>query len=128
MIVLVVVATGIAGGVGAVLRFVIDGLVQSRTGARFPLGTLIINISGSLGFGLITGLAASHLLPTVAAGILGTGLMGGYTTFSTASVDVVNLIRAERFSGALWYAAGTLVAGVLAGFVGLAVGLLIAGR
>lgn len=125
MIILLVAATGVAGGLGAVLRFVVDGFVQSRRGARFPLGTMIINVSGSLILGFVTGLAASHVVSEGWAEVIGTGLMGGYTTFSTASVDALNLVRAERWSAALWYAAGTLIAGVFFGFVGLALGMAI---
>ncbi len=66
-------------GVGAVARFAVDGLVQSRRLGEFPLGTFIVNVSGCLVLGLLAGLRLAHT-PTL---VLGTAAIGSYTTFST---------------------------------------------
>jgi CrcB protein len=69
----------LCGGTGAVARFVVDSLVQSPRVVEFPLGTLVVNVSGCLLLGLLVGLHAS---PRVTL-LLGTATLGSYTTFST---------------------------------------------
>ena len=118
----------LAGGLGAVSRFVADGLVARHNPFRVPLGTMLINITGSLLLGALTGLLA--LGPPDSPGaslkaILGTGFCGGYTTFSTASVETVRLCTAEGRSTGLRYAAATLVGSVGAAGLGLGLGHLI---
>ncbi|MDQ1597492.1 MAG: fluoride exporter, partial [Microbacteriaceae bacterium] len=82
----------IAGGLGSALRLLVDGLVKARLKITFPLGTTIINVTGSFLLGLVTGLATTAVLPAEWQLIIGTGLLGGYTTFSTASFESVRLI------------------------------------
>jgi len=67
------------GGAGSVLRVVVDGAIASRTRRGFPYGTLVVNLSGSVLLGLITGLSLSHDAVLLA----GTAAVGSYTTFST---------------------------------------------
>jgi CrcB protein len=112
-----------AGGLGAVCRFVVDGVVRSRSGATFPLGTLVINISGSLVLGLVTGLTVAQLLPDAVRLVVGTGFLGGYTTFSTASFETVRLVQERRLPAALLYGLGTLVATTAVAGLGLVIGL-----
>ena len=69
----------VCGGTGAVARFVVDGLVQSRRLGEWPLGTLVVNLSGAFVLGLLAGLHLAH--DTML--ILGTATVGSYTTFST---------------------------------------------
>ncbi len=74
----------IGGGVGAIARFVVDGAVEALATTRrresdYPLGTLIVNLSGALMLGLLVGAGASHRVMT----LLGTATLGSYTTFST---------------------------------------------
>ncbi|HXD24555.1 MAG TPA: CrcB family protein, partial [Propionibacteriaceae bacterium] len=76
----------LAGGVGAALRLVIDSLIRTRLKSTYPVGTAVINLTGSLLLGLLTGLTTGHLVPQQYQLIIGTGLLGGYTTFSAASV------------------------------------------
>ncbi len=113
----------LAGGLGAVARFVVDSLIQARAGAAFPLGTLVINISGSLILGLLTGLTMAQLLPDAVRLVAGTGFLGGYTTFSTASFETVRLVQERRVPTALLYGLGTLLATTAVAGLGLAVGL-----
>lgn len=80
MTVLVWLGVVLAGGAGAVVRFLVDGAVAARFGARsYPVGTFAVNITGSLLLGLLTGLALGH----DAALVAGTAAIGSYTTFST---------------------------------------------
>lgn len=127
---LVFVAIALAGGLGAALRLVVDGLVRSvisrpgrpRAWAGFPAGTAVINVTGSFALGLLTGLAASHGLPREWLLIAGGGLVGGYTTFSTASVETVRLLLEGRWRAGLLNGGGVLVLSVGAALLGLVVG------
>ncbi|WP_104137607.1 MULTISPECIES: fluoride efflux transporter CrcB [unclassified Cryobacterium] len=112
-----------AGGVGAAARFYLDGLVRSRLGGAFPFGTIIINVSGSLLLGLVTGLALNYLLAPEWSLLLGVGLLGGYTTFSTASFETVRLAQQRRYLAALANGIGMLVASVSGAALGLWAGL-----
>ena len=106
-----------AGGVGAVARFVWDGHLRSRA-TDYPVGTAIINLTGSLLLGFVTGLALSQLLSAPWALVLGTGFLGGYTTFSTASVETVRLAQERRRLAALLNGLGLLVASVVLAGIG----------
>jgi CrcB protein len=111
-----------AGAVGAVLRYVVDHVTMRRMGSGFPLGILLINVSGSFALGLVTGAATHHLLSATGASIVGTGLVGAYTTFSTFSWDAVNLAERGEWRHASLYIVGVLVPGLLAASAGLALG------
>lgn len=119
-VVLLVIA---AGGLGAVSRFVVDGAIRSWSGSSYPLGTLVINISGSLMLGLLTGLTIAHLLPDTVRLVVGTGFLGGYTTFSTASFETVRLMQQRRVPAALLYGLGTVLATTAVASLGLVIGL-----
>lgn len=112
----------VAGGVGAACRFVLDGAIRARTTTTFPVGTLLINVTGSLLLGLVVGLASAGMLPAPLAEVLGVGFLGGYTTFSTAAVESVRLIQERRPWPAVASSAGMLVAGVALAAIGLAIG------
>lgn len=119
---LIFLALALAGGVGAATRYLVDGLIRSRLKTAYPWATTIINVSGSLVLGLITGLTTAHLLSSDASVIIGTGFLGGYTTFSTASYETVQLIKANRYGFAFASAVGMLVACVAAAGLGLWLG------
>lgn len=106
------------GSAGAVVRFLVDGRLRPLTGERLPWATLVINISGSLLLGVITGLAA-HGLPATVRMAAGTGFCGGYTTFSTASYEGVRLLERGRGAAAALTAAGGWAACALAAAGGL---------
>src|SRR5664279_6550472 len=73
----------LAGGAGALTRFVVDGLIRTHLGRQFPWGTMFINVSGSLLLGILVGLALRHHELSDVRVVIGTGFCGGYTTFST---------------------------------------------
>ena len=116
----------VGGGVGAALRFLLDGLVKARVARTrlraFPVGTLVINVTGSLVLGLLTGLAQAGTIPVSTVAVLGTGMMGGYTTFSTASVETVQLLRSGKTRLAVLNGLGMLVVSVGAAALGLWIG------
>jgi CrcB protein len=111
--------TALAGGVGAGLRFIVDALVVAGRPLRFPYGILVVNATGSLALGLLVGVAGHA---GSAALVLGVGLLGGYTTFSTVSVETVLLGEERRRRSAVINAVGTVVACLVAAGLGLAVG------
>ena len=107
------------GGLGAVARFHADAAVARLHNLRMPLGTLSVNTLGSLLLGLISGWITFKSGAAQWAAVLGTGFMGGFTTFSTASVEGVRLLRAGRPSAALVHAGGGLAMALLAATLGL---------
>ena len=115
-----VLLLGLAGGLGAGTRFVVDGLVRSRLRTALPLGTIAINIAGSFLLGLVAGLVIAHAAPAELQAVAGTGFLGGFTTFSTASFETVRLIQSRRTGLALLNGVGTAVAAVAAAAAGLA--------
>ncbi len=119
MTTLLFVGVAVAGGVGSALRFVIDGLIRARFATAAPTGVVTINITGSFLLGLITGLALAGSVTEEWRLVLCTGLLGGYTTFSTASLDTVRLLRRRRILAGVLHGLGTLVACVAAGGLGL---------
>jgi CrcB protein len=86
------VAVGLIGGLGAVTRFGLDALVGENSSSPFPLGTLVVNLSGALVLGLVTGAALRGEALTIVAG----GGLGSYTTFSTWMFESQRLGEANR--------------------------------
>ena len=130
MSLLLLVVIGAAGGLGAVCRYGLGTLIRARfPGRAFPWSTAVINVSGSLLLGLVVGIAlGSAGLSSAAADqpgwavVAGTGFLGGYTTFSTASVEAVQLVRERCWGWAAASAAGVLVTGTAAAAAGLWLG------
>lgn len=115
----------LAGGVGAGLRYVVDRLLTPTRAARFPVGIFVVNVSGSFALGLVTGLG-SAVAPELSL-VLGLGLLGGYTTFSTVSVETVLLAQRKQWLDAAVNLFGTLLVAALAAGLGLVLGSCIAG-
>jgi CrcB protein len=111
----------LAGGAGAVLRALIIHHVALRRGDPLPVGTLMVNASGSLVLGVLTGLALYHGLGGRGLAVAGLGLCGGYTTWSTASWETIHLLHTEHRAEALVYTLGGLAVclGAAAAGVGL---------
>lgn len=86
------IALIVAGGTGAVLRLLVDRAVTRLWGAQFPFGTVLVNISGSLALGVI----AAGALPGPLAPVVGVGLIGAYTTFSSWILQSYELAAADR--------------------------------
>ncbi|MGZ4690939.1 MAG: fluoride efflux transporter CrcB [Acidimicrobiia bacterium] len=109
----------IGGAIGAPARYLLDGFVQDRAHGVFPWGTFVINATGSLILGLITGLAMYHGLGDLPKIAIGTGFCGAYTTFSTFSYETVRLLE----EGSVGLAAGNVFGSVAAGLAAAALGL-----
>lgn len=123
---LLFLALSVAGGIGAALRLVVDGLVKARAKTLPTLGTAIINVSGSLLLGLLTGMATSNVAYSTLALVAGTGLLGGYTTFSTASFETVRLLQGRRWAAGFVTGFGVLALAVAASMLGLLLGMALA--
>jgi fluoride exporter len=115
-----VLAVMLAGGLGAVARFLVDGAVKHRWSPTVPWATIAINVTGSLLLGVLAGAVIFSGAPGDLQQIVGTGFCGGYTTFSTASFETVRLVQQRRSAAAAANAIGTLLAAVAACAAGLA--------
>ncbi len=109
------------GGCGSVLRFVVDGAVGARLGRGFPFGTLVVNLSGAMILGLITGLAFGGDLALLA----GTAAVGSYTTFSTWMFETQRLTEERQNRSAALNVIVSLILGVGAAALGRWIGLLL---
>lgn len=109
----------LGGGLGAVLRFLVDGALRRRL---TEWSTAVINATGSFALGLFAGLATRHGIGGDALAILGTGVCGGYTTFSTATVETLTLLRDKRYREGIAYGVATLGVSVVAVWGGYALG------
>lgn len=114
---------GLGGGAGSLLRWQIGRMVGERYHGGFPLGTFIINVSGAFVIGYLSVLFAvdwrDRFGAPLNAGVL-TGILGGYTTFSSMQLDALKLSDAQRSVTAIAYLAGSVVAGLLAAAGGAA--------
>lgn len=121
---LLFVGVALAGGLGAGARLYVDALVRTRIRSHFPYGTILINVTGAFLLGLVVALTVARVLPPEWQLVLGTGLLGGYTTFSTASLETVRLLQERRYGFALASSVGMLLATVCAAALGLWLGSL----
>ena len=112
-------SVGVGGGLGALARYYIAGWVQPA-GATFNWGIFIVNISGGLLMGLIVEASALKLnLSPELRSFLTVGILGGYTTFSTFSLDSALLLQKGHYGLAAAYMIGSVVLSIAALFAGL---------
>ena len=118
-----ILAIAAGGATGAVLRFWMSSGVYSLLGRGFPYGTLVVNVLGSLLMGVLSVLLIERLNlgPEWRAAIL-VGLLGGFTTFSTFSLETLNLIEVGEHVKALTNVAFSIVLCVGAAWVGVVAG------
>ncbi len=110
----------VGGGLGAGARYLMDGAIMRGRSGVFPLGILLVNVLGSFLLGLLTGLG-----PNVApawASVIGVGVLGGFTTFSTVSTETALLAERGRRDWAWINLVGTLVLAVVAAAIGYLLG------
>jgi fluoride exporter len=107
-----------AGGVGAVLRFLIDGAVARRAGKSFPFGTLAVNISGATLLGFLGALALNRY----AALLAGTAFVGSYTTFSTWMLETQRLSEERQVRNAVANIVASIALGIGAALLGQWIG------
>jgi fluoride exporter len=113
----------IGGALGAGLRYQVGRLVLGLLGPGFPWGTWFINLSGGLFMGLLAGILARH---GSASGeswrlLVGVGVLGGYTTFSTFSLEAANMIQRGDWAPALLYVTSSAIGAILMLFAGLGI-------
>jgi CrcB protein len=102
----------LAGGLGALTRYLVHAAVQSRHASRFPYGTVVVNLSGSFVLGVLVGLVIYQGLDPDVRTLAGTGFLGGYTTFSSFSYETFGLLEDREAALALLNAFGSTVAGL----------------
>jgi len=115
----VILSVGVGGGLGALIRYFVAGWVQPL-GSDFNWGIFVVNITGGLVMGLVVEASALklNLSPELRA-FLTTGILGGYTTFSTFSLDSVLLLQKAQYAAAAFYIIGSVVLSIAALFAGL---------
>jgi len=116
-----VLLIALGGGLGAAARFLVDSWVARRSRRAMPIGTIVVNVSACLLLGLLTGWAIGRDAASTAA-VVGVGVLGGYSTFSTASVEAARLLLTDRAPAAATHALAMLLLGLLAAVVGMVVG------
>lgn len=112
------IGVAVLGALGSWARWRMAGLVAARWAGAFPLGTFVVNLSGGLLLGLLVGLSVADN----ALMVVGTGLLGGYTTFSTWMVEAERLGEQGAWRVMTAYVAGSLLAGLAATALGWALG------
>jgi len=120
------VLVGLGGFAGAVARRVIDLWVSDRNPTAFPLGTLVINLTGAFLLGFLFAWATERdVLPREVRGPLMIGFLGAYTTFSTWMLESWRLVEDGAWQLALLNLLGSVLLGLIAVVAGLAVGRLV---
>jgi fluoride exporter len=116
----IILAVALGGALGSLARYFVAGAVQSAVSPGFPWGIFVVNISGGFIMGLIVEASALklNLTPEMRA-FLTVGILGGYTTFSTFSLDSALLIERGAYGAAAVYMAGSAILSVAALFAGL---------
>ena len=116
----ILLAVGAGGAIGSMARYLIAGWVQSPAWTGFPYGIFIVNVTGGFIMGVFTEAMALrfNVSPEMRA-FLTTGILGGYTTFSTFSLEAAMLIERHNYGQATFYVAGSAVLSVVALFAGL---------
>jgi CrcB protein len=112
---------GVGSAIGGIIRFLLSSAVQGRSGTVFPIGTLLINVSGSLLLGFLLRYALAT--PTIGSDVrimLTTGILGGYTTFSTFSYETVVLIETGDYRRATFYVLASVLGALVGTYVGFA--------
>jgi len=114
---------GLGGGIGSLLRWWIGRIVGERYRGTFPLGTFIINVSGAFVIGYLSVLFTvewhDRLGTPLKAGVL-TGILGGYTTFSSMQLDAAKLTTSEGIRSGTFYLLASVIAGLAAAALGAA--------
>ena len=115
----VVILVALAGGLGAACRYVLDYAITQRMRGVVPWGTWTVNVTGSLGLGLLAGLTLRFSVPTDVTLIIGGGFLGAYTTFSTWMYESLRLIEEGAWRVALVNLVGSVITGGAAAAIGL---------
>ncbi len=107
------------GAIGVALRYLVAVKALALFGPGFPWGTLFVNIAGSFAMGLVFEFFADRITPNTVQLFLMTGILGGFTTFSAYSLEVVSMMGNRDYLTAVLYATGSVLASALALLAGL---------
>lgn len=121
------ILVALAGGAGAIARYLVDFSVSQRLQTVLPLGTWAVNLSGSLFLGILVGFASQTDLPPELTITLGGGFLGAYTTFSTWMYEAVRLCEERAWRLAALHVLGSLLTGVAAAAGGVGIGVMLGG-
>ncbi len=120
---LILILTFIGSAVGGVLRYWFSGIVVRRLGGHFPAGTMVVNVSGAFAIGLVWALPlVMGDGATLLRDFLMLGLLGGYTTVSTFSLNVLSLLQEQKWGLAVFDFLGSWALCLLAVFTGAFIG------
>ena len=112
----------LGGAIGTGARYMIAVSMARVAGTGFPYGTLLVNLSGSLALGLLMQLSLSSQMVSVDMRlIIGTGILGGFTTYSAFNYETLALLREQAWGPALAYAAATLIGCLVCGALGIGI-------
>lgn len=119
----VVVGIAVGGAAGAISRYGLDRLIETRSEALFPWATFVINVTGCLAVGLvIAALVDRHEAPAWLRAALVVGFLGGYTTFATFAQETLDLIEAGDSVVALANVLANVALGLVAVYIGARIG------
>ena len=117
----------LGGAAGSLLRYFLGGVVQARSASGFPIGTMVVNISGCLLIGVLVRQFMNMQLSQDLRALLIVGFCGGFTTFSTFSAETLTLVEGGEYARATLYVALSVTLCLLATFAGMATMAAIAG-
>ena len=114
----------LGGSVGSFVRYVVGTAIMTRLGARFPVGTLVVNVSGSFLIGVLMTLLAERQPHPYWRLVLVVGFLGGYTTFSSFAWETLALVK----DGGRWLGVLNVVGSVLLGYLAVWLGAMLASK
>jgi len=116
----------VGGGVGAAARYLVSGLVYRWIDPAFPYGTLVVNITGCFLIGFLASIFQDRFLVNTSLRLFLTiGILGGFTTFSTFSLETLHMLQEGSTALALLNIGGSIVGGLLASWVGIFLGRMV---
>lgn len=112
------VLVGIGGTVGAIARYLLGKWIASKKNSVFPFETWIINMTGSLVFGIFAALFVVNIIPKWCWLLIGVGLLGAYTTFSTFGFETMQLLQDKNTKNAMIYVFTSVALGITFAWIG----------
>jgi CrcB protein len=115
----IILAIGAGSFIGGISRYLLSTSVNAKYISAFPIGTMLVNITGCLLIGVVYGFVDKGMMSSDWKLFLATGLLGGFTTFSAFSIETVGLLRVGQFGYAAAYVSASVIIGLLATVAGI---------